>query len=92
MLLNKMRSFPTDPAIFADEVRALASEAHQTINDSGAAPSEFRALLRRVARLESQALRMKADDLSEWLSNLRRELDSRLGFDSRSLRATSTSR
>lgn len=66
-----------DPALFAAELRSLASNAHRMMNDSSSSPAEAKALASHVARLKSRVFAKSSHDLLEWLSNLERQLDDR---------------
>jgi hypothetical protein len=78
MVANPTLMSPNDPAMMAAEVRALATQAHRSLNDSSFSVSEARDLARRIRRLQSLTRELKSADLADWLSNLRREIDARL--------------
>ncbi|AGA29079.1 hypothetical protein [Singulisphaera acidiphila] len=67
---------PSDPALLAASVRDVAIEARRILNDSARNPFEVGALSKRINDLQSQVPRRSANELSRWLENLSREVDS----------------
>lgn len=67
---------PFDPAILAASVRDVAIEARRILNDSARNPFEVGALSKRINDLQRQVPRRSASELSRWLENLSREVDS----------------
>lgn len=66
-----------DPATLAAEVRDLATEAYRTLNDPVAGSPHTRHLSERISHLQSQVRELAAADLSLWLENLQRRVESR---------------
>jgi hypothetical protein len=66
----------SDPAVLAASVRDVAIEARRILNDSARNPFEVGALSKRINDLQSQVPSHSTSELSRWLKNLSREVDS----------------
>jgi hypothetical protein len=65
-----------DPATLAASVRDVAIEARRLLKDSAREPYEVGALTQRIHILQGQAQGCSTGDLSRWLENLSREVES----------------
>jgi hypothetical protein len=63
----------SDPAQFAQAIRGLARDAHQTLRDSPS-PAALRRLSRRIERLSSALGDRRGFPVETWLDNLGREV------------------
>jgi hypothetical protein len=64
-----------DPARFADAIRSLAQDAHQTLRRSSS-PAALRRLSRRIERLSDSLGDLRGAPLGAWLDNLASEVQS----------------
>jgi hypothetical protein len=78
MFATLLPTVPCDPAAMAEEVRTLAAHARLTLRKPTLSPSESRALLRRITRLQRQLRVSRSSDLAEWLESLRQRVTARL--------------
>jgi hypothetical protein len=74
--MNESVPRPNDPAALADAVRSLASDAYRSLGDQPVAPGSALDLSRRASMLQAEVDSLDADDLSQWLENLRQRIDS----------------
>jgi hypothetical protein len=65
-----------DPATLAASVRDVAIEARRILKGSAREPYELGALTRRIHLLQGQAKGCSTGELSRWLENLSREVES----------------
>lgn len=66
----------SDPAILAASVRDVAIEARRILHDAARNPFEVGELSKRIKDLQSQVPSRATSELSRWLANLSREVES----------------
>jgi hypothetical protein len=64
-----------DPAVLAEEVRELASDAHRVLKAPLPHPPEIDDLAERVGRLQDQIRGYPFNELAGWLDNVRQIIE-----------------
>ena len=77
MTIIQRESF--DPATLAASVRDVALQARRLLRDNARKPYEVGALASQINALQSQARGFSSDELSRWLDNLSRQVESDRG-------------